>query len=260
MSFTPELADVLKQAIEDRLVDLHTCLPARVVSYDPAKQRVSVVPVIKRKYEDGEVVTIPVIEDVPVQFAKGSKFSMTHPVAKDDYCQLIFTERSIEIWKRDGGIVDPRDTRKFHLTDCYALMGGQPETTVIADAAADKFRIVNNGTLLEMQEGGDVSFKNPKGLLEMKAGGLVTLKNDSGQMTIDASGNIEIKNGATTLKVTSDGKFIINGAKNLITILETFANAMTTAQVLTALGPQGFLPPTPTTLAQVIADLGSIKG
>lgn len=243
MSFTPEFADVLKQAINDRLLDVHTSLPAKVISYDPAKQRISAKVTLKRKYDDGTISDLPMIEDIPVYFPKGKSFSLTHPVAEGDYCQLIFNERSIEIFKRDGGTVDPRDARKFHLSDCYAIIGVQPETTVIAGAAADKFRILNGTCIFELQEGG-----------------ICDIKNSSGEIKISANGEVLLTNSGGTIKLTSDGKFVINGANNLLTIIDGIITELLAAQVLTALGPQPFLPPTIGNLTTLKSQLAAITG
>ena len=149
----PTFENVLNAAIDSKLFDLHTCLPGIVESYDPSKNTVSVVPAIKRKYESGEIVTLPIINNVPVAFPRGSNFSMTFPIKKGDSVILVFSERSLDIWKKNGGLVDPKDPRRFNLTDAYAIPGGYPEKSPVPGASATKLRIKNNDSLIEMQEG-----------------------------------------------------------------------------------------------------------
>ena len=49
---TPSFAAVLRQLVDARLVDVHTSLPGRVVSYDATTQRASVKPLLKRGRRD----------------------------------------------------------------------------------------------------------------------------------------------------------------------------------------------------------------
>ncbi len=120
-SDTPSLADILLQAIENHMLDVHTAIPAVVVSYDATKQRVSVQPLIKqarRDQTDERVVDeLPVITDVPVEFPGSGAFSITWPIKKGDTGMLQFCEGSIDKWKTRGGVVDPNDDRRFNLSD-----------------------------------------------------------------------------------------------------------------------------------------------
>ena len=41
---TPTLAQVIQSAIKKQILDLHTCLPAKVLSYDPTTQKAELKP------------------------------------------------------------------------------------------------------------------------------------------------------------------------------------------------------------------------
>lgn len=157
---TPNLDQIILMGVEARLFDLHTCLPAVVEKYNKAKQTVDVTPALKRKYESGDLVTYPVILNVPVAFPRGGKFSITHPIKPGDNVLLIFSERSIDVWKKSGGIVDPNDPRKFNITDAFAIPGGYPENKPVEGASDTNVRIVNDKSLIEMTEDGKFLFKN----------------------------------------------------------------------------------------------------
>ena len=260
MSFTPSLEEVISQAIEDHLLDVHTSIPAIIESYDAAKQRASVKIALKRKYIEGdeEVLTErPIIPDVPVLFPKGSNFSLTFPLKKGDDVHLIFSERSTEKWRNESGVVDPKDARKFSLSDAFILPASG--RTAIAGASATKTILKNDSASVELSDGGDLLVKNSVGSIEITPQGLVELKNSVGSIEITPQGLVELKNSAGSIRMTAAGKFKIQGSKELLDIIDRFIDAMNAAQVLTAFGLQPFWPPTPTTLTQLKNDLAAIK-
>lgn len=251
MSFTPTLEQLLDQAIDSALIDMHTCMPGIVESYDATKQTVNVRPAIKRKYDDGTLVERPLIPDVPVYFPKGGGFSITHPIKKNDDVLLIFSERSLERWKNEAGVVDPRDSRKFHLSDAFCFPTGGRDINTIPGAKENLLRIVNDKGEIQIDENGEIIVKS--------TGQRIFLKNDNCSVELQASGLVELKNAVGKIRITDAGKFKIEGAKELLTILDGLISALLSAQTLTALGPQNFLPSTLITLTNLKADLATIK-
>ena len=71
-NYTPELSEIIEQAIESRLFDMHTGLPAKVNSFNASKQTCSVVPLLKRVFLDENneelVQEMPTIENVPIVY------------------------------------------------------------------------------------------------------------------------------------------------------------------------------------------------
>lgn len=180
MSETPSLDQVILLGIESRLFDLHTCLPGIVEKYNKAKNTVDVTPALKRKYETGDIVQQPVILNIPVAFPRGGKFSITHPIKKGDSVILVFSERSLDVWKKNGGIVDPQDPRKFNVTDAFAIPGGYPETSPVVGASETAVRILNGDALIELTE--DAKFKIQK----LGGDDFLKLMSDTLQAIIDA--------------------------------------------------------------------------
>lgn len=165
---TPQLEDVLLAAIEARLVDLHTHLPAEVVEYDKATQTATVRPCIKRKRADGTVVDLPVIQMVPVWHPRVGKAQIHLPVKPGAVGQLHFSERSLEIWLEKGGCVDPLDPRKHALSDAVFYPGAYPLTDsgVVGDEDAIELRN-GDGSVVELRirADGKVSIKADELLL-----------------------------------------------------------------------------------------------
>lgn len=125
---TPSLGALLAEAIDARLVDVHTHLPARIETYDAVKQLCSVQIELRQAafFEDGERVAelLPVISNVPVMFLRGGGFHQTCPLQRGDRVLLCIAEGCIDGWKQNGGDTDPQLDRRFNLSDAYAIPGG----------------------------------------------------------------------------------------------------------------------------------------
>lgn len=121
-----EYADRQAQ-IDNKLMDLHTALPAIIISFDADKRTVSAQPTIQRVFSDGEgkagVNNLPPCVDVPVVFPMGGGYELTFPINKGDECLLIFAERCIDSWFDSGQPSQPADFRQHDLSDAFAIVG-----------------------------------------------------------------------------------------------------------------------------------------
>lgn len=127
---TPTLQEVLKRAMDVRLGELHTGIVARILSYNGDRNTCTAQPVTKwrRVGEDGSAraVSHSAIGNVPVFMLHGGTARITMPVAAGDFCWLAFAEQSLDRWKAVGGEVDPRDFRRFDMSDAFAIVGLHP--------------------------------------------------------------------------------------------------------------------------------------
>lgn len=127
MGQTPDIADVIDDAIDLRLDDVYTSMPGIVASYDPATQSASVQPAVDHTYENerGERVTerLPIIKSVPIKFQGSGPYRITFPIAAGDPVLLVFTSCPLGAWLAKGGIVRNRDARRFKLGDAIAIPG-----------------------------------------------------------------------------------------------------------------------------------------
>lgn len=133
------LAEVIDHAIDERLADVHTAIPARVVSYDATKQMVSVQILVKTRDEaaDGtvEARSIAVVHGVPIVWAIPTA---TTPVPVGSFALLMHAERSVDRWLAGAGEeVDPADVRVFHLSDGFALLGLRPFGAPLSNVPTD---------------------------------------------------------------------------------------------------------------------------
>lgn len=136
MNRIPSLSELLKQAIENRLLDVHTALIARVESYDCKNQQVNVSPVLKRtiKSLNGQniIEQLPMLCDVPVLFPRAGGYFISFPIQPGDFVQLVFNESSIDEWLiGDAGLAH---NERFTLHGAVAIPGVYPESKPIHGA------------------------------------------------------------------------------------------------------------------------------
>jgi hypothetical protein len=152
-SRSPNLAELLRVAMENRLLEVHTSLPGRVEKINASTQTVDVKPLIKRRYADPDGTevdeSLPVIPRVPLAFPRAGNFKITWPIRKGDLVDLVFTETSRDNFKAgDGGEVDPDDFRRFDLSDAVAYPGGHPESKALTDFSPDHIEIGTDGGVI----------------------------------------------------------------------------------------------------------------
>lgn len=156
----PSLADIFKEALEARLVDLHTCMPATVVSYDAQAQKARVRPDFSRRFRSGTVQQLPIIDDVPVRMPRTGAAYIHLPLKAGDKVTLHFHERSLDTWKETGEPVDPgTESRKHALSDAYAEVGGYPFSDPVEGSAED-ILIVNDKAKYTLKPNGRFRMEN----------------------------------------------------------------------------------------------------
>lgn len=151
------LEEAIKITVDSMLKEVHTCLPAIVTSVDHATQLIDAQIVLKRKLA-GELVNLPLLVDVPLRYWRSDTFSITFPIEVGDYVKIIFAERSIDNWLKDGGIQNPFDVRKFSLSDAFAEPVMYPQADVIPNFDPTNLEIkTNTGTgSIKITPGGDI--------------------------------------------------------------------------------------------------------
>jgi hypothetical protein len=200
------LVTAIKNAIDSRLFDLHTAMPAEVVSFNASNNTVVAQPVLKRKFSDGSVKNLPQIQNVPVCFPRGGDGILTFPIRKGDYVLLVFSERSIDVWWDKGGIVNPDDARKHNLSDAIAIPGVYPRPKASARVSSSHVRLENNNASIELQSNGKFKIRNLNGeelfdLLSQLALACSQISNSSGP-TFNAATFTTLKTKFDSLKGT----------------------------------------------------------
>ena len=130
----PSLATVICQAVSSIMSGVHTCMPGQIQKYDASTAKAEVLPLLNRTFYSGDVVTMPIITNVPVIWLRSSKGAITFPLEKGDGVLLLFAERSIDEWLSSGKQVTPADGRSFDLSDAIAIPGCFDFNTSLSEA------------------------------------------------------------------------------------------------------------------------------
>jgi len=125
MSLEPTDAEIIEGAINSKLLQLHTAIPAQVVSYNALLQVADLKVVVNSPLEvaDGSTVheELPVIPNVKVAWPRAGGFTFHFPLAPGDYVLLVFCEASIADWREKGVAGDVSDLRRHDLSHGVAV-------------------------------------------------------------------------------------------------------------------------------------------
>ncbi len=175
MSLIRDIKKLIRVMIDAYAADIHTHMPAQVISYDATANTVSVQPCIKRVRTDDPnnltTAALPVLEDVPVkQFGSGD-FVLTVPPSVDSYGLLHVNERELEQWLDRGGVVDPATVRKFDLSDAIFDPGMYVINGITGGVNTDRIEIRSmDGTVfIAILDTGEISIENGVGTITMDA-------------------------------------------------------------------------------------------
>lgn len=113
MSEAITTSELIRRAIDARLLDVHTAMPGKVRAWDAATQTADVEVMIKRSVptggdeEEPVLETLPVLPSVPVVFPGGGGCFLTFPMAVGDPVMLVFAERDTSQYRATGAVSDP---------------------------------------------------------------------------------------------------------------------------------------------------------
>ena len=132
---TPEQNDELN--FWRNMLQINTCIPAVVDTFDAATQRISARPAIRGKFINPDDFSVqyfdyPKITNIPLSLQWSPNVGgITYPIKSGDICTLIFSQRSLDNFLISGKTSDPFDPadakyteiRLFDLTDAMCFPG-----------------------------------------------------------------------------------------------------------------------------------------
>lgn len=130
MRWIREVANLVRSIVRADRKDIHTSLPAQVVSYDAATNTCSIQPCIMRIRTDDPSregwFQMPQINSVPVKQQGSGKLLLSVAPQAGSYGNMIVAQRSIETWIAEGGVVAPTSSRMHHFSDAIFDPGLYP--------------------------------------------------------------------------------------------------------------------------------------
>lgn len=130
------LEQLIKLALDARLLDVHVAIPGKVESFNGETCKVSVRPMLKRQIPTVtgaiKVEELPVIQDVRICYPGGSGLAIAYPLDPGDTGVILFCEVPITQWARTGEISDPADSRRHSLAGAVFYPGLRTDGDTIA--------------------------------------------------------------------------------------------------------------------------------
>ena len=115
----PTFQEVIREALNDRVSQIHTMIPGEVTSVNSSTASVSVQPLIKSRVRtrDGgfEYETLPVIHNVPLAFPQGGSTFIRWSVQAGDPVELRFSEVDFGQYRQTGKLAEPGDDTRHGL-------------------------------------------------------------------------------------------------------------------------------------------------
>lgn len=132
------------RAFDSLARSFRVAMPCVVVSFDPVKQTVAVVPAmteVARIAGQLETRAFKEWQDVPIVLPRGGGFTFTVPVKPGDECLVVFADVCIDSWWQSGaplqnGEVQQQNQfsqRRHSLADGFAILGPWNQTRVLSD-------------------------------------------------------------------------------------------------------------------------------
>lgn len=173
--------------IDNKMMDVHTALPAIVIDFDPDTRTITAQPTIQRTFSGGEGmsgdVNLPPCVDVPVVFPMGGGYELTFPIKAGDECLLIFAERCIDGWFGSGAPTPPADFRQHDLSDAIAYVGMQSLPKIVEPVWMEGIELHGKGNHIRIDKesieaktkSGTTVKLNPSSINMQAAGATLTL-------------------------------------------------------------------------------------
>jgi hypothetical protein len=119
----PTLTDVVTAGLHRVQVATRTLIPALVTKYKRRPREVSVQIAVNARLYNGDVVSIPEIEHVPVITPAMGGWSMDADLLVGEEVMLLICDRDISGWIDEGSVGDPMTGRLHSVSDAVALVG-----------------------------------------------------------------------------------------------------------------------------------------
>lgn len=125
----PTERDVMEAREEQASLRMETAFPARVQAYDSDAETADLVPLIRHPVPqpDGSYAMedLPVLPSVPVCGLRSGDWFASLPVSPGDTGLVVVCSGAIGHWRvGDGGVTDPGDLRRHHLSHAVFLPVG----------------------------------------------------------------------------------------------------------------------------------------
>lgn len=111
------LGGALRTVLRNFLMSVDDCLPAKVIAFDRAKNRVTVQPLVQMVTTSGERVSRAQIASVPVFQIGGGGFTLNFPIKSGDIGYIKACDRDVSLFLQTMGEAQPNTKRLHSFSD-----------------------------------------------------------------------------------------------------------------------------------------------
>lgn len=160
-----QLVRLIEAIVDDRLRDLHTVQPAKILAFDSTAQTVDVRLQVRRTLADGTLEDPPQLYGLPVAWPRGGGFYLSFPLAAGDFVLVVCSELPTLAWRNSGSLSNPVLDERHTYNGAFALPMGYPDSEKVEGADVDTDNLVIG------HEGGAKVTVKPNGEIEAGASG-----------------------------------------------------------------------------------------
>lgn len=200
--------DVMRQEIENILMNLYTSIPAIVESYDSNKQTIVAKVAVETPTYNGENIPPAVYSDIPVVFPSGSDWIIAGPLKKGDAVILIVPHYGVESYLNGNKdrVGQPSYVTRHDLNDAVAFAGMFTfKKPTRKEEYKNVFHIAQGNNILSFSEDNGIVVDTPNATLSIPPNG-----------EIDIIGNVTV-NGNLTVNGTTTTTGLLAGGINMVT-------------------------------------------
>lgn len=117
------IVQIFEDFVDSILRKVHTTLPGQIETYNEDDKIAKVKILVRLRMVDGEILSIPPIENVPVIFPIVKGFSLEFPLEKGDGVEVRFCEEGLGAFLKGKTEVDGDSFARFALTDAICTPG-----------------------------------------------------------------------------------------------------------------------------------------
>ena len=141
--------ETLDRWFQHRMLEVHTCIPCKVLSYDASKQTVDVHPEISHYLLNSnntrEAEALPDLFNVPVAFPRAGGYHISLPITVNDYVLVICSDEPTQAWRTKARDVEPGILDRHGLNGVFAIPCGFPDKEKLSTAPpTDAIEIAKN--------------------------------------------------------------------------------------------------------------------
>jgi len=205
--------DLVETNISSKLDTLYTGFPATIVSYD--NQLATIKPVMNKRFNDGDIVELGDLYNVPVIFPSGGGGMLSFPLKEGDPVWVQCSTMSFDTWKSTySRNVTPQVKRKHSINDAVCFPCVYPKNIRLG-ANNDNIELVFNKINIESDQREIEEFLSS---IKLLPDGKVEIKTKNGhnfEFNEDKSFVIENTESGSKYHSLSDGKIEITTASTV---------------------------------------------